>query len=229
MKNLIKSKAFIEAGIVAVLCIGIILIRLLPLETENLEFIPDDLIMATEPTEIRTENESSSFQTGDIEFIPVAQPIEAETTTSSEECLLEEYHEEEIILNLSDLIPVEIPLADEETSDGIILSIMPEKPTPPEPPLPNTGTGYATLEDVAAHKALDPKLTNPNVKPDGSPVIHTPEPKPIERNNPTAHNDTVNEDGIYFPGVGWLPYLGPNIGTQSKSDGDWTKIIGSMG
>ena len=104
------------------------------------------------------------------------------------------------------------------------LTVMPEKPEPPE--LPDTAfrgerTGDATLEDVEAHKALDPALTNPDVKPDG-----TPAPQPA---NDTPQSDAAKDgERMYFPGFGWITYTGPNIGEKSVSDGDWNKIIGSM-
>ena len=217
MKNLVQSKPFITAGILAVLCLGVLLICILIGENRNFEFIPDDSINAAIPIESWSENATVS----------VAEP-EIEELVKTKIIILDDPD-----LDAIDTIPVDLDFAPDETTTfepepntEIALTVMPEKPEPPELPIPDTAfkgerTGDATPEDVEAHKALDPKLTNPNVKPDGTPV-----PKPADS---TAQSGPANgEEGIYFPGVGWLPYTGPNVMRQSESDGDWNKQIGKM-
>jgi len=129
----------------------------------------------------------------------------------------------------SEILPVE-PADDDGTITEIALTVMPEMPEPPE--LPETAyrerpEGDATPEDVAAHQALDPALTNPDVKPDGTPasqpVTNTPQPA-----DNTPQGEPVIGETRYFPGFGWITYTGPNIGERSTSTGDWDKIIGSM-
>jgi len=132
-----------------------------------------------------------------------------------------------ITIRPNEILPVELPV-DSDTNTESFLTVMPEMPDPPE--LPDTAfrgerEGDATPEDVEAHKALDPALTNPDVKPDITPAPVQPD---------KTHDDrhlwwTINEKGeLYAPGFGWLTYTGENIMHQSESDGDFNKIIGSM-
>ena len=123
------------------------------------------------------------------------------------------------------------PAADGQNSNDIPLTVIPERPQPPE--LPATALTWedgeeVTPDDVEAHKALDPALTNPDVKPDNT---HTP--APVQPNKPadnTPQGGSTNDKGeVYVPGFGWIPNSGPNQGGQSGSDGDWDKQIGSMG
>ena len=117
------------------------------------------------------------------------------------------------------------------------MTVVPEKPAPPELPesvYRSPREGEATLANVEAHKALDPTLTNPNVKPDGTPVTPPLSHESVERKNPQDDRHlwgTINEHGeLYAPGFGWLPYTGPNNVTKSgSSEEGWDIIIGSMG
>ncbi|MCL2816645.1 MAG: hypothetical protein FWD23_18760 [Oscillospiraceae bacterium] len=132
-----------------------------------------------------------------------------------------------IIIAPSEILPVETS-AENEMNTEIILTVMPEMPEAPE--LPDTAfrgerTGNATPEDAEAHKALDPALTNPDVKPD----IHIAAVQPDKPNDDTHLWWTINENGeLYAPGFGWIQYTGENIMHQSESDGDWDRQIGSM-
>ncbi|MCL2816209.1 MAG: hypothetical protein FWD23_16575 [Oscillospiraceae bacterium] len=219
MKNLVQSKPFIAAGIVAVLCFGVLLVCILSGENRNFEFIPDDSINAAGPIESWTENATVSATEAEIEELVKTKII-----------ILDDPDLDAIdpVPDDLDFVPDETTTFEPEPNTEIALTVMPEKPEPVERPIPDTAfrgerTGDATPEDVEAHKALDPKLTNPNVKPDGTPVT----PKPAE--NTTQGGPVNGEEGIYFPGFGWIPYTGPNIVEESGSDGDWTKIIGKMG
>jgi hypothetical protein len=111
------------------------------------------------------------------------------------------------------------------------LTVMPEMPEPPE--LPETAyrerpAGDATIEDVEAHMALDPALTNPNVKPDGTPASQPANNTTTQPANNTPQGEPVIGEQRYFPGFGWITYTGPNVMRQSESTGDWNKIIGSF-
>ena len=101
--------------------------------------------------------------------------------------------------------------------------IINDRPEPPVIP------GAATLADVEAHKALDPALTNPNVKPDGTPVTVAPPVLVNYANQEPNTRTTNNNDDVYVPGFGWIPNSGESHGQPSGSDGDWNKIIGSRG
>jgi len=110
----------------------------------------------------------------------------------------------------------------------IILTQIEDRPEPPE--LPNTAytgepTDEATPEDVEAHQALDPVLTNPDVKPNITP----PSVTPARPSDNTPQGGTTNDKGeVYVPGFGWIPNSGANDGKPSGSDGDWDKQIGNM-
>ena len=218
MKNLVKSKPFITAGIFAAVCLSILLICFFLGKGDKFEFVPDEPDILSGPIESWTENAASFIAGQEIEELRETKTIIPDDPVSDD------------IDSISDdfvFIPDEMPTFEPEPNTQIALTTMPEMPEPPE--LPETAyrekpeSGGKTQEDVEAHKALDPKLTNPNVKPDGTPVTT----KPAE--NTTQSNQVHGEGGIYFPGVGWLPYLGPNIVEESGSDGDWSKQIGSMG
>ena len=107
----------------------------------------------------------------------------------------------------------------------IELTVMPDKPEPPE--LPDTAyqgepPEEATPEDVAAHEALDPALKNPDVKPNITPApVQTARPQ----NNEPQDGSTNAKGEVYVPGFGWIMPSTPQ-GQQSSSDGDWDKIIG---
>jgi len=234
MKNLIKSKSFITMIIFTAGCLGIIFVCLMYGRNDKPQFIPDDPVTLFGPAE--SWSESTNPFLAEPEYIMIDLAAEPEETE-----IPEEYEDEEILITAKEIEETPITnftepvvLAEGEINTEIALTVMPEKPELPELPehaYRSPREGEATLEDVEAHKALDPALTNPNVKPDGTPV-NSP-PAPVERKNP--QNDehlwgTINENGeIYAPGFGWLPYTGPNIVEESSSDGDWSKIIGSMG
>jgi len=122
------------------------------------------------------------------------------------------------------ILPTEIP-ADSGTDNVIPLTVMPEKPEPPE--LPDTAykgepAEEATPEEVEAHEALDPALKNPDVAPN-----ITPPPTPTARpQDNTPQGGSTNEKGeVYVSGFGWIAPSTPQ-GQQSGSDGDWDKQIG---
>jgi hypothetical protein len=120
----------------------------------------------------------------------------------------------------------------EQDGKDIVLTVIEEKPAPPE--LPETAFIWeedeeVTPEDVQAYEELDPALKNPNVKPN-----ITPEPVQTEKpNNNAPASGTINEKNeMYVPGLGWVPYGGaPNEVKQSgpgEENWDWSQI-GNMG
>ena len=234
MKNLIKSQTFITAVIFAAVSFGIILICLLYGKNDSFQFVPDDPYILFGPAASWTE--SANPFSAEPEFIMLNTAAEPEESEEPEQ-----YQDEEVPAAAEDSeeAPVTnftepVPPTEDEINVEIALTVMPEKPEPPELPehaYRGPREGEATLADVEAHKALDPALTNPNVKPDGTPAASPP--APVERKNPQDDQHlwgTINEAGeIYAPGFGWLPYTGPNIVEESRSGGDWNKIIGSMG
>ena len=124
--------------------------------------------------------------------------------------------------------PTEPPVGN-GTDNDIPLTVIEDRPEPPElPATAYTGepTGEATPDDVEAHQALDPSLTNPDVKPNITP----PPVTPARPNDNTPQGGTTNDKGeVYVPGFGWIPNSGANDGKPSGSDGDWDKQIGNMG
>ena len=128
-----------------------------------------------------------------------------------------------------DAIPTTGPPAESVTAAAVILTVIEDKPEPPErPETAYTGeqAGDASLEDVAAHEALAPALKNPDVTPD-IPTDTAAPPKPTEQQ---PQNGGVNGKGeVYVEGFGWVKNDGGNIGEKSGSSGDWNKQIGNMG
>jgi len=130
-------------------------------------------------------------------------------------------------------LPPDVPedAEHEQNPNEIQLTQIEERPAPPD--LPTTAfpgeredDEYATLDDVEAHQALDPALTNPNVRPN----LPAPTPPPPATPAPTpAPTPTPPNNAVYVPGFGWIESSGPNDVQESGSDGDWDKQIGNMG
>jgi cytoskeletal protein RodZ len=142
MKNLNKSKILIEAGIVVLLCIGVIWMRFWDGRNENLA-IPDDSFTGVSAIESLTED--------------VSQLIEAETTTLSEEHQDEEIStttevpEEETIIILTEPVTEKIPFVEVETTEEIVLPVISEKPEPPEQPKSDIPQGGSMNEKGEAY------------------------------------------------------------------------------
>jgi len=217
MKNIIKSKPFITAGIFAAVCLGVLLICILIGKNGKFEFTPDEQIDLSEPVQEWAENARLDY---------TAQPEESKEQED------DKTENEQAVTTTTEAAPGADLSAESGAEDEIVLTVMPEKPAPPERPdtaYPGERTGEATIEDVEAHRALDPALTNPNVKPDGTPpAAAKPADNNASQNSGTNGGDSPPEK-IYFPGFGWIEYGGPNVGEKSGSDGDWNKQIGSMG
>jgi len=122
------------------------------------------------------------------------------------------------------------PAADGQNGNDIPLTVIDDKPEPPE--LPDTALTWedgeeVTPDDVQAYEELDPVLKNPDVKPNITPAPVQPN-KPAD-NTPNS-GDTNGNGQIYIPGFGWVDNEGGGgQGQPSGSDGDWDKQIGSMG
>ncbi|MCL2189149.1 MAG: hypothetical protein FWC16_09545 [Defluviitaleaceae bacterium] len=140
------------------------------------------------------------------------------------------------------LLPITAEQMEQERDITDIQLTQVETAQPAPPKLPDTAftgerDGYATLEDVEAHNALDPALTNPDVKPNlptpTPPPITTPPATTTQPAPTTPPNNTPqgggNNGAVYVPGFGWVQSSGQNQGGQSGSDGDWDKQIGNMG
>ena len=125
---------------------------------------------------------------------------------------------------IPDITPSVITPAETEKTDNIIqLTVMPEKPEPPE--LPDTAyqgepADEATVEDVEIYEALDPVLKNPDVKPDIT--IAPVEPAKPQENTPQS-GDTNASGQIYIPGFGWVKNEGGG-GQGSVSYVDESKL-----
>jgi hypothetical protein len=117
------------------------------------------------------------------------------------------------------------PPTDGRTGSDIPLTVIEDKPEPPE--LPDT----AAKPDHHVHDAncgheipTDPALTNPDKKPDAAPSPVEPT-KP--KDNEPKSGDKDGKGNIYIPGFGWVKDEGGGgQGRKSGSDGDWDKIIG---
>ena len=112
------------------------------------------------------------------------------------------------------------------TGNTTELTVIPEKPQPPE--LPETAHKFepqeeATLDDVAAFEALPAELRNPDVKPDT-----TPAPVQTVRQQDNAPQSGDRQNGqVYIPGFGWIKDEGGGgQGQQSVGTGSLDKIIG---
>lgn len=127
-------------------------------------------------------------------------------------------------------IPTVKPTDEDKNSADIPLTVIDDKPEPPE--LPDTThkgepTSDATADDVKAHEAIDPALKNPDKKP-------TTTPAPVEPAKPkdkTPQSGDKNGNGeIYIPGFGWVKDEGGGgQGKKSQLDpdhSDFDKIIG---
>ena len=82
-------------------------------------------------------------------------------------------------------------------------------------------------KDLAAYQALDPIFTNPNVKPDGTPVTAAPQPHAIPIAQELKSGATNDKGEIWIPGFGWVfNHGGGGHGTISIVDGCIDTIIG---
>jgi hypothetical protein len=118
-------------------------------------------------------------------------------------------------------IPASTPSADTGTVRDIPLTVISERPKPPEPP---AGHQQEHSEDTEQHeKPSDPALMNPDVKPDSAPIPAEPTPQDAAPQS----GDHNNNGEVYIPGFGWVKDEGGGgQGQPSGSDGDWDKIIG---
>jgi hypothetical protein len=118
-------------------------------------------------------------------------------------------------------IPQTEPSVDGKSGDDIPLTIIEDKPEPPELP----DTAHKDGDDSRGHEIpKDPALTNPDKKPDSTPA--PVEPGKPKDNEPQSGDKNGNGE-IYIPGFGWVKDEGGGgQGQKSGSDGDWDKIIG---
>jgi hypothetical protein len=113
--------------------------------------------------------------------------------------------------------------SDEQTGGDIPLTIIEDKPEPPEPP-----ADAHQDEDTEQHeRPTDPELTNPDVKPDSTPI--PAEPTPPQETSPQS-GDHNGSGEVYIPGFGWVKDEGGGShGEQSHLDpehDDFDNIIG---
>jgi outer membrane biosynthesis protein TonB len=110
--------------------------------------------------------------------------------------------------------------ADEPSGGNIPLTVIEDKPLPPEKP-------EAAQTDEPHEPPTDPALTNPDKKPDSS-------QKPAEtvppKDNTPQSGDKDGNGNIYIPGFGWVKDEGGGgQGEKSQLDPehpDFDKIIG---
>ena len=119
------------------------------------------------------------------------------------------------------VVPPQSPDAAEQGGIDIPLTVIEEKPEPPE--LPDT----AHRDDGLDEPPTDPALTNPDVKPDIAPAPV----EPTRPKDPAPQGGDKNGNGeVFIPGFGWVKDEGGGgQGQQSQLDpdhSDFDKIIG---
>lgn len=83
-------------------------------------------------------------------------------------------------------------------------------PKPTEPPKPK------------------PKETDKPQSPDSPPTYDEKDTQPNKPQDEPKAGDKNENGKVYFPGFGWIEQGEPNQKSQSESDGDWNKQVGTM-
>jgi hypothetical protein len=119
----------------------------------------------------------------------------------------------------TDQAAAEQPTADTQTGYDIPLTVIEDKPDPPAPPAGAQQGG----ENATHEKPADTALTDPDVKPDATPVPAQPAMPPQD----TSTQSESHSGEIYIPGFGWVvDEGGGGQGEVSVGEGSMDKIIG---
>ena len=107
----------------------------------------------------------------------------------------------------------ESPVLQPERDDKQVevpLTNSPPAPKPTEPPKPK------------------PKETHKPQSADKPPTYDEKETQPNKQQDMPNAGDKNENGKVFFPGFGWIEQGGPNQSSQSESDGDWNKQVGTM-
>ncbi|MFS0723702.1 DUF6550 family protein [Paenibacillus sp. 1P07SE] len=131
---------------------------------------------------------------------------------------------------LSNSKPITVPDVPEVTQDaGSSISespvLQPEKEVK-EVEVPLT-------EPVPTPKPTEPPKPKPveteqPQAPDTPPTYEEKETQPNKPQNEPNAGDKNSSGKVFVPGFGWVEDSGENQGSQSSSDGDWNKQVGTM-